>query len=138
MKENDLNVSPELQQELAERSAAHMLMTKWVSENASEVASVIGDLVPFLNGECNIDNLHKAMNVVNVAFATIALEVIKANNRDEPLCLPTDATEMQNAIFDLTKFLKNMDAFGSLLQRNEKTPAFKMCLHAYDKKEIYA
>ena len=133
----DQKVSPEIQKLVAERNAAHMLMKQWLLENADEMASIICHIVPFINGDCDMEDLNKSMNVVNIAFATIALEVIKAKNRNEPLCLPVDATEMQNAIFDLTNFLKTMDSFGNMLRRYEDLPAFKMSLSAYGETEIY-
>lgn len=70
-----------------------------------------------------------------MTFASIALNVIKQRNESEaeghkcmPLCLPADATEMDNALYDLSRFLKKFDRLGSLLERNEEMPAFRMAI----------
>lgn len=123
---------------LAERTAAHMLMMNWVKENAGEVANALEDLIPFMVGECNLTNLNSDLNIVNTTFATIALEVIKANNRDSnDLCLPVDANRMQNTIYDLTKFFRILSRLDTMLQINRDNPAFRMCMSAFDEVEIY-
>ena len=123
----------------ANRIAAHQLMTQWVKDNASEVASVIGELVPFICGECDYAELQKALNTVNITFATVALEVVKQRNDSEaegnnraPLCLPADAMEMQDALYDLSRFLKKFSPLASLMERNEAMPSFRMSITAYD------
>ena len=124
---------------LAERSAAHTLMQNWVRENVNEVAHVLEELIPFMVGDCNMADLNKDLNIVNTTFATIALEVIKAKSQDgNPLCLPVDASQMQNAIFDLTKFFRTLSSFDAMLQVNRDNPAFRMCMSAFDEAEIYA
>lgn len=132
------NLSKDIQAEIAERSAIHMLMEKWVSENASEVAHVFEELVPFICGECNLSELKSALNVVNITFATIALETIrernnKNNENDFPRCLPADATEMQNSLYNLSQFLKLFEPMGGLIERNENTPAFRMSISTFGK-----
>lgn len=123
---------------LAERAAAHVLMQNWVRENVEEVAHVLEELIPFMVGECNLADLNKHLNIVNTTFATIALEVIKANNQeDNQLCLPVDANRMQAAIYDLTKFFRILSSLDTMLQINCDTPAFRMCISAFDEVEIY-
>lgn len=92
--------------EIAQREAAHQLMTKFVTENAAEVAHVLETLVPFINGESSLSDLRSDMNTVNITFATVALDVIKSRNESDgkgvnPLSLPVDARQMQNALYDL-------------------------------------
>jgi hypothetical protein len=123
----------------ANRIAAHQLMTQWVKDNANEVASVIGELVPFICGECDYAGLQKALNTVNITFATVALEVVKQRNDSEeegykrtPLCLPADAMEMQCSLYDLSRFLKKFGPLASLMKRNEEMPSFRMSITAYD------
>lgn len=123
---------------LAERSAAHMLMMNWVKENVGEVAHALEELIPFMVGECNLTNLNSDLNIVNTTFATIAFEVIKANNRDgNDLCLPVDANRMQATIYDLTKFFRILSSLDTMLQINRDNPAFRMCMSAFDEVEIY-
>ena len=120
---------------LAEIYAAHKLMTDFVKENASGVANAICNLVPFLCEECNLSGLKSSLNVVNITFATVALNVIKSRNEiddDTALCLPVDATEMQNALYDLSRFLKKFSSLASLIERNGEMPAFKMSINCYD------
>ena len=62
---------------LAERMAAHQLMTQFVKDNASEVAHVISELVPFICGEADLSSLKSDLNTVNITFATVALYVTK-------------------------------------------------------------
>ena len=121
--------------EYANRIAAHQLMTQWVKNNANEVASVIGELVPFICGECDYAGLQKALNTVNITFATVALEVVKQRNdssveenKRAPLCLPADAMEMQSALYNLSRFMKKFNPLGLLLERNEKMPAFRKAI----------
>lgn len=135
----DSSLSPELQKELAERQAVMMLMEQWVKDNVSEVASALADIVPFICGECNRSDLKDRMNTVNVTFASVALNVIKQRNEASaegkeqmPMCLPADATEMDNAIYDLSRFLKKFNRLGGLLERNEDLPAFRMAISKFD------
>ena len=72
---------------------------------------------------------------MNVTFASVALNVIKQRNESEaegnkhiPMCLPCDATEMDNALYDLSRFMKKFNRLGSLLERNEEMPAFRMAI----------
>lgn len=131
----DSSLSPELQKEIAERQAVCMLMEQWVKDNVKEVASVLLDLIPFICSECGRSGLKDHLNTVNMTFASIALNVIKQRNESEaegnkcmPLCLPADATEMDNALYDLSRFLKKFDRLGRLLERNEEMPAFRMAI----------
>ena len=129
------NLSEKDAKTLAEIRAAHQLMTDFVKENASGVASAICDLVPFLCSECNMSMLKSSLNVVNITFATVALNVIKSRNEiddDTALCLPADAMEMQNALYDLSRFLKKFSSLASLIERNGEMPAFKMSISCYD------
>ena len=134
----DSNLSPETQKVIAERSAARMLMEQWVKENVSEVAHALMELCPFICSECTRADLQKALNTVNITFATVALEVIKSRNEvDEekecPRCLPADAMEMENALYDLSRFLKMFSAMGHLMEINNDTPAFRMSIALCDK-----
>jgi hypothetical protein len=45
-----------------------------------------------------------------------------------PMCLPCDATAMDNALYDLSRFMKKFNRLGSLLERNEGMPAFRMAI----------
>lgn len=122
---------------LADRIAAHQLMTQWVKENAEDVAGAISELVPFICGECDTAGLDRSMNVVNTVFANVALDVIKSRNsvdeeKEEPLCLPADAGSMQNALYELSRFLKMFRRLGGMMERNEKLPAFRLSLTTYD------
>lgn len=124
----------------ANRIAAHRLMTQWVVENANELASDMADLVAFICEECSFSGLQGALNTVNITFATVALEVVKQRNENEdearermPLCLPADAMEMQNSLYDLSRFLAKFRRLASLLERNEKMPAFRMTVESFYK-----
>ena len=132
------NLSEKDVKTLAEIRAAHQLMQNWVRENVNEVANALEELIPFMIGECNLADLNRDLNIVNTTFATIALEVIKANNRDSnDLCLPVDANRMQNTIYDLTKFFRILNRLDTMLQINRDNPAFRMCMSAFDEVEIY-
>jgi hypothetical protein len=125
---------------LAESVAANQLMTQWVKENASEVAGAISNLVPFICGECDTAGLEHSMNIVNTVFANVALDVIKSRNnvdgeKETPLCLPVDATSMQNALYELSRFLNMFHRMGYILKSNENLPAFRLSLTAYDEVE---
>lgn len=128
-----------MQKEMAERQAVCMLMKQWVSENIDDVTSVLLDIVPFICGECNTDDLQKDLNVVNITFANIALDVIRTRNEQEaegykrePLSLPADAMEMQNALYDLSRFFKKFNRLGCLLKHNSDMPAFRMAISTFD------
>lgn len=123
--------------EIAQREAAHQLMTKFVTENAAEVAHVLETLVPFINGESSLSDLRSDMNTVNITFATVALDVIKSRNESDgkgvnPLSLPVDARQMQNALYDLSRFFKTFGPLASFIEGNEDMPAFKMCNSCFD------
>ena len=97
------------------------------------ISFALSDIVPFICGECNLSNLKDSLNTVNLTFASVALNVIKQRNEAEgdtytPMCLPCDATEMNNALYDLSRFLKKFKRLGSLLERNEEMPAFRMAI----------
>lgn len=129
--------SNEKNQAAADRSAAHQLMTQWVKENTEDVACAISQLVPFICGECDTAELDQAMNVVNMVFANVSLDVIKSRNNAQEgkgtaLTLPADAWAMQEAIYKLSRFLKMFRAMGDMLHQNEKLPAFRLSLTAYD------
>ena len=49
------------------------------------------------------------------------------------MCLPVDALEMQNTLYDLSRFLKMFSPLGYLMEKNENMPAFRMSISAYDK-----
>ena len=123
--------------EIAQRAAAHQLMTQFVTENAAEVAHVLETLVPFINGESSLSDLRSDMNTVNITFATVALDVIKSRNESDgksvnPLSLPVDAMQMQNALYDLSRFFKAFEPLASFIECNEDMPAFKMCNRCFD------
>jgi hypothetical protein len=131
----DSSLSPEQLKRMADNQATAMLMEQWVRDNVKEVAFALSDIVPFICGECNISDLKDRLNTVNVTFASVALNVIKQRNEAEeednkhmPMCLPCDATEMDNALYDLSRFLKKFKRLGSLLERNETMPAFRMAI----------
>ena len=120
---------------MADNQATAMLMEQWVRDNVKEVAYAISDIVPFICGECNLSELKDRMNTVNVTFASVALNVIKQRNQAKeegnkhtPMCLPCDATAMDTALYDLSRFLKKFNRLGSLLERNEEMPAFRMAI----------
>lgn len=127
--------------EYAKRIASHQLMTQFVKDNAEDVANSICELAPFLCGECSISDLQESLNTVNVTFATVALDVINSRNVQNdpesqsrnPRCLPVDAIEMQNALCNFSRFMRSFAAMASLIERNEKMPAFRMSISAYDK-----
>ena len=123
----------------ANRIAAHQLMTQWVKDNASEVASCFSEVVSYICGENDLASLQRSLNTINVTFATIALEVVKQRNESEaegnkrmPLCLPADAIEMQNALYDFSRFMKRFAAMAHMIEQNENMPAFRMSVTAYD------
>ena len=123
--------------EIAQRAAAHQLMTQFVTDNASDVAHVLETLVPFINGESSLSDLKGDMNTVNITFATVALDVIRLRNMSDgkgitPLSLPVDATQMQNALYDLSRFFKAFSPLASFIEDNEGLPAFKMCNSCFD------
>ena len=121
---------------LAERMAAHQLMTQFVKDNASEVAHAISELVPFICGEANLSSLKSDLNTVNITFATVALDVIRSRNNEDkegvPLCLPVDALEMQNALYELSRFFKMFAPMADLFELNKDMPAFKMSISCFD------
>ena len=121
---------------LAERMAAHQLMTQFVKDNASEVAHAISELVPFICGEANLSSLKSDLNTVNITFATVALDVIRSRNNEDregvPLCLPADALEMQNALYELSRFFKMFAPMADLFELNKDMPAFKMSISCFD------
>lgn len=119
----------------ANRIAAHQLMTQWVKENADDVAHAISTLTPFICGQCTISGMKELLNTVNITFATVALEVIRSRNEngdEDTKCLPVDALEMQNTLYDLSRFLKMFSPLGYLMEKNEDMPAFRMSISAYD------
>ena len=123
--------------EIAQRAAAHQLMTQFVKDNAAEVAHVLETLIPFINGESSLSDLRSDMNTVNITFATVALDVIRLRNESDgkgvhPLSLPVDATQMQNALYDLSRFFKAFDPLASFIEDNRDMPAFKMSSNCFD------
>ena len=131
----DSSLSPEMQKRMADNQATAMLMEQWVRDNVKEIAFALSDIVPFICGECNLSDLKDRLNTVNVTFASVALNVIKQRNEAEaegnkhmPMCLPADATEMDNALYDLSRFMRKFNRLGSLLERNEEMPAFRMAI----------
>ena len=129
----DSTLSPEQLKRMADNQATAMLMEQWVRDNVKEVAFALSDIVPFICGECNLSDLKDRLNTVNVTFASVALNVIKQRNEADgnkhiPMCLPADATEMDNALYDLSRFMKKFNRLGSLLERNEGMPAFRMAI----------
>ena len=121
---------------LAERMAANQLMTQFVKDNASEVAHAISELVPFICGEADLSSLKSDLNTVNITFATVALDVIRSRNNEDregiPLCLPVDALEMQNALYELSRFFKMFAPMANLFEQNKDMPAFKMSISCFD------
>ena len=122
-----------MQKRMADNQATAMLMEQWVRDNVKEIAFALSDIVPFICGECDLSDLKDRMNTVNVTFASVALNVIKQRNESDenkhmPMCLPCDATEMDNALYDLSRFMKKFNRLGSLLERNEEMPAFRMAI----------
>ena len=131
----DSSFSPEQLKRMADNQATAMLMEQWVRDNVKEIAFALLDIVPFICGECNISNLKDRLNTVNITFASVALNVIKQRNEAEaegnkhiPMCLPCDATAMDMALYNLSRFMKKFNRLGSLLERNEEMPAFRMAI----------
>jgi hypothetical protein len=131
----DSSLSHETQERVADKQETAMLMEQWVRDNAKEVAFALSDLVPFICEEGNLSDLKDWMNTVNVTFASVALNVIKQRNKaaaegnnHTPICLPCDATAMDMALYNLSRFMKKFNRLGSLLERNEETPAFRMAI----------
>ena len=129
----DSSFSPEQLKRMADNQATAMLMEQWVRDNVKEIAFALLDIVPFICGECDLSDLKDRMNTVNVTFASVALNVIKQRNESDenkhmPMCLPCDATEMDNALYDLSRFMRKFNRLGSLLERNEEMPAFRMAI----------
>lgn len=129
----DSSLSHEQLKRMADNQATEMLMEQWVRDNVKEIAFALSDIVPFICGECNLSDLKDRLNTVNVTFASVALDVIRVRNEQEngngmTLCLPVDAMEMQNALYDLSRFMKKFNRLGSLLERNEEMPAFRMAI----------
>ena len=129
----DSSLSPEQLKRMADNQATAMLMEQWVRDNVKEIAFALSDIVPFICGECDLSDLKDRMNTVNVTFASVALNVIKQRNESDenkhmPMCLPCDATEMDNALYDLSRFMKKFNRLGLLLERNETMPAFRMAI----------
>ena len=129
----DSSLSPEQLKRMADNQATAMLMEQWVRDNVKEIAFALSDIVPFICGECDLSDLKDRMNTVNVTFASVALNVIKQRNESDenkhmPMCLPCDATEMDNALYDLSRFMKKFNRLGLLLERNEEMPAFRMAI----------
>ena len=138
--EKDSSLSPETQKVIAERNATRMLMEQWVKENIYEVTHAFMELVPFICGECDRAGLQKDLNTINITFATVALEVVRQRNECEaegnkraPLCLPADAVEMENALYDVSRFLKMFNAMGYLMESNKDMPAFRMSISLCEK-----
>jgi hypothetical protein len=103
------------------------------------VAHSISELTSYICGENNLASMQRSLNTINVTFATIALEVVKQRNESEaegnkrmPLCLPADAIEMQNALYDFSRFMKRFAAMAHMIELNENMPAFRMSVTAYD------
>ena len=120
---------------MADNQATAMLMEQWVRDNVKEVAFALSDIVPFICGECTLSDLKDMVNTVNVTFASVALNVIKQRNEAEaegnkhmPICLPCDATAMNDALYDLSRFMKKFNRLGALLEHNETMPAFRMAI----------
>ena len=129
----DSSLNHETQERVADKQKTAMLMEQWVRDNAKEVAFALSDLVPFICEEGNLSDLKDWMNTVGVTFASVALNVIKQRNEAEdnkhmPMCLPCDATAMDMALYNLSRFMKKFNRLGSLLERNEETPAFRMAI----------
>lgn len=122
----------------AERKAARMLMMDFVANNPGEIVDAIEDLIPFLGSICDLSSIKSSMNVVNVTFASVALDVIKsASNGDdgERQLLPVDADQMQFAIYYLERFIRMMEPMDRFIRKNKGTPAFTMYKKAFEKFE---
>ena len=124
----------------AERQAAQLLMKEYVMNHSSEVASVLSGILPFFE-ECSYHGLQSAMNTVNVTFATVALEVIKSswdNDSESPdrIELPVDASEMQQAIFYLSKIVGMLAHISAFAENND--PAIRMCMELNSNNDIKA
>ena len=123
----------------ANRIAAHQLMTQWVKDNAEDVAHALSTLAPFMCEQSSMAGMRSNLNTVNVTFATVALEVIRSRNESDEVeggpgsCLPVDALEMQNTLYELSRFLKMFSPLGYLMEKNQEMPAFRMSISAYDK-----
>lgn len=122
----------------AERKAARMLMMDFIANNPGEIVDAIEGLIPFLGSICDLSSIKSSMNVVNVTFASVALDVIKsASNGDdgERQLLPVDADQMQFAIYYLERFIRMMEPMDRFIRKNKGTPAFTMYEKAFEKFE---
>ena len=111
----------------AERKAARMLMMDFVANNPGEIVDAIEDLIPFLGSICDLSSIKSLMNVVNVTFASVALDVIKSSSNGdegERKLLPVDAdtTELENIMRQKMPFLLrkavNCEFYTELINEN--------------------
>ena len=122
----------------AEKKAARMLMMDFVVNNPGEVIDAIEGLIPFLGVICDLSSIKSSMNVVNVTFASVALDVIKSatDGMDgERRILPVDADEMQSSLYYLERFIRTMEPMDRFIRNNKNNPAFAMCEKAFEKYE---
>ncbi len=129
------------QEEQAKKDAARMLLKNFITNNPTEIQYALEDLIPFFNLECSMSGLHSSLNVVNVTFATVALDVIRSAAEQEIIeerqYLPVDALEMRSAIFCLSKFIEAIEPVAALIRRHIDDPAFKMVTDAFSKEEVF-
>ena len=118
--------------------AAHMLLKDFIVNNPNDVVFALREIIPFFR-ECSLTGLQSAMNTVNVTFASVALDVIKSADEEEDESkrhyLPVGATDMQSAIYYLTKFVDLLGPLSALIRNNYDNPAIKMCTEAFGKYE---
>lgn len=136
MKESEKNFA----EKNAKKNAANQLMTQFVKDNAQEIAMALQDIIPFMAYECDLSGLKDALNIVNLTFASVALDVIQSaeNDEDEQTitdanCLPVEAKEMQDALYTFTKFLRRLLRLDLIMRSNSKNPAFELTRDVYDK-----
>lgn len=124
----------------AERAAAQKLLTEFLTSNAPYFVSAFETVIPFFN-TCSMSGLKSAINVVNVTFASIALDVINSrfttDDDGDRQYLPVDATEMKDAIYYLSKLIDSLTRLAAIFEDNYEHPAIRMCNRAFGKAEIY-
>lgn len=133
--------SKKFDEQQAHQKAARMLMKEFIEEHPTEIQLAMQEVIPYFNFECSMSGLRSSLNVVNVTFATVALDVIKSaveeEDEEKRHYLPVDASEMRSAIFYLSKAVEAIGPIAALIERHRNDPAFKMTTEAFSKTEVF-
>lgn len=125
----------------AQREAAGMLFCEFVKKNPEAIMCAMQRIIPFFKSDCSISDMRGFLNVVNVTFATVALDVIKSSmlEPDDPQrqLLPVNADDMRTAIFHLTRIMDALEPLAKMIERFGNDPSFKMMSEAFSKEECY-